>query len=106
MSAKRSLELKTELKTDRASEIRWAVEVTYWSHGKIVDKPFLAGRFYFDSYDGVYRSSTGEYPPVATFDTRALARRRCALIRGGPKYWKTTARPVKVRVTVTLEVPK
>lgn len=85
--------------TVHQDEVRWAVEVTHSHHGKRLD-PFLAGRYYFDRYDGIDRYSLDDVPPVATFDTREAARRRCRMIRGGHSTWRTTARPVKVRVLV------
>lgn len=86
-------------KRNRTKEERWAVEVTYWSDGKRVDEePFLAGRYYFDNHDGVDRREDDDRPPTATFDTRKAARKRCAMIRGGHRHWRTTARPVRVIV--------
>jgi len=108
-AAELSKAAKTRAKTAAAgvpslarAEVRWAVEITYWKNGKAVDKPFLAGRFYFDSPGDPLgpRHGRGDMPPVATFDTRDLARERCKLVRGGHPSWRTTARPVKVRVEV------
>jgi hypothetical protein len=82
---------------------RWAVEVTNWRDGERVGEPFFAGRYYFDSKTGERNTERDDLPPTATFDTRAAALRRCKLIRGGNRFWRTTAKPVRVRVSVERE---
>ena len=82
---------------------RWGVEVTHWSYGKRL-QPFLAGRYYFDRYQGTDRSAEDDRPPTATFDTRAAARKRCSWVRSNNRGgWRTTARAVRVRVSVERE---